>query len=228
MCGRFNISDSKEVTELITRLGADPDHLREAYNIAPTANIPVVIQTGAKRAVHGMRWWLTPSWAKEISTQYSMFNARCETINTSRAFKGPFRHHRGIVPASSFIEWRTENGRKQPYMIRAKAGALALGCIWDVWERAEAYIESCALITRESPPFFTSIHHRFPFIVPESAYDLWLDERSDIQSLLSLFEKYEEAWYEVAALDPKVNNARLTGQEAETPIGEMIEYTLGS
>ena len=126
MCGRFNVIDDPLLRALMASLGITAP-MPTAANIAPTETVEVVVQdTAGERMLHPMRWWLTPAWSDGPSTKYSMFNAKSETIATSRAFRGPFKRHRGIVSASSFIEWRSDAGQKQPWLIRSdKALAMA-------------------------------------------------------------------------------------------------------
>lgn len=62
---------------------------RNKYNIAPTDAVTVAAQEEGEKFVREMRWWLTPALAPEVSTEYSMFNAKSETIETSRAYTGP-------------------------------------------------------------------------------------------------------------------------------------------
>ncbi|MFM7273910.1 MAG: SOS response-associated peptidase family protein, partial [Gammaproteobacteria bacterium] len=80
MCGRFNLHDNPFLRQLLAELGVGPlpgDHL----NIAPTEAVPVVFEEEGERRLHVMRWWLVPSWAPAIATQYAMFNARAETLS---------------------------------------------------------------------------------------------------------------------------------------------------
>ena len=56
-----------------------------------------------------MRWWLTPYWSKEMSTRYSMFNAKAETLGDSTAFKEPLVRRRCVVPMAGFYEWAKQD-----------------------------------------------------------------------------------------------------------------------
>jgi len=153
MCGRFNVIDSPGLQQLLRDLGIDLS-LPQAVNVAPTENIALVRVGESGPAVDFARWWLTPSWAKEVSQEYSMFNARSEKLASSPAFRGPFRRHRGLVPMSSFIEWRTENGVKQPWLISNEEQALAVAALWDVWEGGETPLLSCTLVTTAAAEAF--------------------------------------------------------------------------
>jgi len=105
MCGRFNVETAPLTRWLLEVLGVGhpgPDN----HNAAPTELIPVLrAGVSGSYAVAPLRWWLTPHWAKEQTTRYSMFNARRETLATSPAFREPFRRHRCVVPVSGFYEW---------------------------------------------------------------------------------------------------------------------------
>ena len=103
MCGRFNVIDNPGLRQLLQDLGIDLQ-LPVAVNLAPTEQVPLVRELGLGKVVGPARWWLTPSWAKQVDQKYAMFNARCESLSTRNAYKKPFRSQRGIVPMSSFIE----------------------------------------------------------------------------------------------------------------------------
>ncbi len=220
MCGRYNIIDDPASRALLEILGI-PFRLVDRYNIAPTESVPVVIQdTNGERVIHEMRWWLTPSWAPEMSTRYSMFNARAETVNSSRAFKGPFRHHRGIMPASSFIEWQATARGKQPFLIKPESGRIAFAAIWDVWDRPEAYIESCSLITTAAVEGLEWLHKRMPLMLADDQIDLWLDHQAEIREVLPLLKPGLPEDLLAYPIASRVNNARHKDRELLEPLGE--------
>ena len=141
MCGRFNIADMSGLQGLLGDLAIDLPLPEPRYNVAPTEDI-LLLRDGRGDFA---RWWLVPSWAKEVSTKYSMFNARAESLAKSPAFRGPFRRQRGVVPMSSFIEWRVEDGQKQPWVITNEANTLTVAALWDVWEGGDTPLLSCTL-----------------------------------------------------------------------------------
>ena len=75
MCGRFNVIDNPGLQQLLQDLGIDLK-LPTGINLAPTEDIPLLRRTEGAATVDFAHWWLVPSWAKEISQKYSMFNAR--------------------------------------------------------------------------------------------------------------------------------------------------------
>ncbi|MFT5482293.1 MAG: putative SOS response-associated peptidase YedK [Halieaceae bacterium] len=220
MCGRFNVIDNPDLQQLLQELGIDLG-LATTTNIAPTETIAVVCRdAGSNAQLREMRWWLTPSWAPEISTKYSMFNAKSETLASSRAFKGSFQRRRGVVPVSSFIEWKTEAGVKQPYLIAATDGALPLAAIWDRWVMEDQELFSCALVTTAAAEGFRDVHHRMPVMLDGDGCKLWLDNAAELENLQSLFTPTLRHDLRVTPIDRRVNNARNKGSELLLPTGE--------
>ena len=139
MCGRFNVTSDPLSQLLMAWVGLahpGPDNL----NLAPTESVYVVrSNTEGTPELVSMRWWLTPFWAKELSTKYSMFNAKSETAAKSPAFKEPYQKRRCVVPISGFYEWCRENNQKVPYYIvpEEHEGMLLAG-LWDRWYNKDA------------------------------------------------------------------------------------------
>lgn len=180
MCGRLDLTPTPVLNDFLDRHRLP--HITPSTNVAPTETVPVIIQT-KHLELHPMRWWLTPSWAPEPTTTFSMFNARAETLTTSRAFKAPFQRRRCVIPVSGFYEWKQEADGKQPYRMTAGTSPLLLGGIWDIWERNGAHLESFAIITTGAVPGMEWLHNRQPLIVPESNLAEWLDPETPTASL---------------------------------------------
>lgn len=221
MCGRINIIDDDGIRGFLASLGLN-ENLATRYNIAPTENIPVVTNSSNGLAIHNMRWWLNPSWAGEISTRFSMFNARSETIESSKAFRGPFHTRRGVVPISSFIEWKSEEKGKQPYLISTENKFMALAAVWDVWQKDDYYLESCAILTTEAKATFSGIHSRMPVILSAMNISLWLDKTTKAEDLKKLFAPAQSPPLTACTISKIINNARNKDDRAVCPTGEML------
>jgi putative SOS response-associated peptidase YedK len=185
MCGRFNIIDDPFLQALLADMGIDL-RLPTTVNIAPTENVPVIRQSAGQRELAEMRWWLVPSWAPQVSSKFSMFNARSETISTSKAFARPYRSQRGIIPASSYIEWQTNNGVKTPWLIKPRDNAMAFAAVWDHWQQNGQVVESCAMLTTAASPAMAKIHHRMPVMLERKDIELWLDNSASAGDLTPL------------------------------------------
>lgn len=209
MCGRFNITDDPFLQALLKSLGIAIGPLpKPRYNIAPTERVPVVHELDGQRVLTQMRWWLVPSWSDGPSQKYAMFNARSETLTKSRAFRGPFKRSRAVLPASSFIEWQKTADGKQPYLIEQQDSALALAGLWDLWHRDDEQIYSCTIVTTQAPPEFAWLHDRMPVILDADSAALWLDHATDTRELTPLFERALARPLNVTPVDRAINNAR--------------------
>ena len=221
MCGRFNVIDNPELQRLLQQLGIDLG-LPSRANIAPTDRIAMVREVDGCRELVEVRWWLTPSWAGQVDQKYAMFNARCETIASSRAYAEPFKRRRGVVPVSSFIEWRSEGGARQPYLIAAQGEALALAAVWDCWQGEDERIESCSLVTTAAAPQFEQVHKRMPVMLGAEEQRRWLDCSGELAADDPLFEPRLKQALSVQAISRQVNNARNKGLELLQPEGEAL------
>ena len=224
MCGRFNVIDSPGLQQLLRDLGIDIK-LPVRTNIAPTESVGLVRRTEDGACLDAARWWLTPSWAPAVDQKYSMFNARAETLASSRAFRTPFRRHRGIVPMSSFIEWRVEEGVKQPWLITTEQQAFAAAALWDVWEGDGARLLSCTLVTTAAADVFAPWHARMPVLLEQQEIARWLDNEHQVPADDPLFRSELKTSWRLQRLSRSVSNARNKDPSAMEGLGEVVELS---
>ncbi len=226
MCGRFNVVDNPGLRQLLQDLGIDQP-LPERINIAPTEAISLARDTGAGMTLDRARWWLTPAWAPQVDQKYAMFNARSETLASSRAFRHPFSCQRGVVPMSSFIEWRPEGGVRQPWLITGEQRALAVAALWDVWERGPEPLLSCALVTTAAPAEFAPWHARMPLLLTVEECRRWLDNGRPVAADDPLFRQRLKIPLRLEPLDRAVSNARNKRPELLQGVGEAVQLRPG-
>ncbi len=130
-----------------------------------------------------------------------MFNARCESLENSRAYHGCFRHKRCLIPALSFVEWQHRGLEKTPYLFSAIDKSMVFAGLWDYWTNGIEHILSCAIITTVSAPEFESYHSRMPVMLTTDNAELWLDEKQEPDMLYSLFECKLPYPIQVVAID---------------------------
>ena len=178
MCGRF--TQERPASELAEIFGAEPlvDDPGARYNVAPTDEALVVVQREERRAVTAYRWGLIPHWATEAKVGSRMFNARAETLTTSPAFRDAFRRQRCLVPVDSFYEWKREGTVRQPYRVRPRRPSAAgprrtVGRLARPRDRDRAADVHDHHVAPERGP--ADLHDRMPVVVPETAWDRWLD-----------------------------------------------------
>jgi putative SOS response-associated peptidase YedK len=203
MCGRFVFTDPSKIKKLMPE--ADTDQLRiefaPNYNIAPSQNIPAVLNDGSNR-VRLIRWGLVPSWAKDISIEYRMINARAETLTEKTSFRKLIKERRCLIFAEGFYEWKKLGKTKQPYFIHMKdSEAFAFAGLWDIWEKDGNALVSGTIITTVANSLVADIHERMPVILPVDSYDLWLGhDRRDVMNFLKPYPIEEMEAYPVSSL----------------------------
>lgn len=212
MCGRFSITTPPEAMRGLFGYLDEPD-FPPRYNIAPSQPVPLVIREqdgegGSRRRFLLVRWGLVPSWAKEMP-QSLLINARAETIAEKPSFRGAFRHHRALMPADGFYEWKAVSGKgpKQPFFIRRKDGRpFAMAAIWDIWmPSGGSELDSCAIVTTEANETLKPVHHRMPVILDEKDWDLWLDPAASEKELLALLRPAPDDLMEAIPVSTRIN-----------------------
>src|SRR5699024_10442018 len=113
------------------------EQLRPNYNVAPTTDIPVVVEHYQQpqdttslweRNLYLARWGLVPFWAKDLAFGQQAFNARSETVVTKPTFRAAVRSRRAAIPVDGYYEWLAPQRKgqpKQPYYIRPKTAHLS-------------------------------------------------------------------------------------------------------
>ena len=221
MCGRFNVIDNPGLQQLLRDLGVDLK-LPPGINVAPTEAVFLVRNQQGQASAEAARWWLTPSWASQVDQKYAMFNARSETLASSRAFSQPFKRQRGIVPMSSFIEWRSEEGAKQPYLISNADRALAVAALWDVWSGGDEPLLTCTLVTTAAPTGIEPGHRRLPVTLAPEECARWLDNEHPVDADDPLFRSRLKFDLVISPLSRAISNARNKEPAAMRPVGEAV------
>ncbi|MDZ4382147.1 MAG: SOS response-associated peptidase [Parvibaculum sp.] len=218
MCGRFSITSPPEAMRALFGYLDEPD-FPPRYNIAPSQPVPLVIREQGKRRFLLVRWGLVPSWAKEMP-QSLLINARAETIAGKPSFRGAFRHHRALMPADGFYEWKAAGkGAKQPFFIRRKdRKPFAMAAVWDIWmPSGGSELDTCAIVTTEANETLKPVHHRMPVILDEKDWDLWLDPAATQKELLALLRPAPDDLLEAVPVSTRINSAANDGPALQEP-----------
>ncbi|PZH19542.1 hypothetical protein C1I97_02585 [Streptomyces sp. NTH33] len=181
MCGRYAVSRGPEelagIFEAEVREPAET--LVPDYNVAPTKEVPVVLDRPLKdaddkrpvRQLRKLKWGLVPSWAKSPEGAARMINARAETVHEKPSYRRAFAARRCIVPADGYYEWVTgtqerelevqgkrKRPRKQPYFVTPADGSVfAMAGLYEFWrdrtlpdDHPRAWWATCSVITTEA------------------------------------------------------------------------------
>ena len=228
MCGRFVSASPPDEIAAYFDAEAPEALLEPSYNVAPTKDVYAVLADGGVRHVDAFHWGLIPLWAKDAKIGARMINARADTLAQKSAFKSAFRKRRCLIPADGFYEWQkrgTEAGGpgkakapKQPFFISRPDGEpYAFAGLWEVWRgpnRDQEPLRSCTIITTDPNDVMAEIHDRMPVILPESAWDTWLDRDIDDLDLLGkLLVPADPALTVARRISTEVNNVRNDGPQ---------------
>ena len=177
MCGRNTLtSNIKSITEDFSIDTWEFDNLKAQYNISPSSFTPVLIHKNEKRVVKKMRWGLIPQWASEKSIGSQMINARSETISEKPSFQNLIQQNRCVIFSNGYFEWKTINGKKQPYYITNKRKLFSFAGLWSRWKSInENVIYSYTIITTKSQKNLSKIYHRMPVILNNNDVDKWIN-----------------------------------------------------
>ncbi len=210
MCGRFTLRATPAQLVEFFKLLREPDW-SPRYNIAPTQPVAVIRQTTQGRELSRMNWGLIPAWSRDPKLGGRLINARAETVASKPSFRDAFRRRRCLIPADGFYEWKDAGGKtKQPYYISLPDGRpFAFAGLWEHWERPEAAIDSCTIITTVANDLLRPLHERMPVILHPNDYDRWLDpQQTDTSSLETLLTPYEDDAMKFQAVSTLVNSPR--------------------
>jgi putative SOS response-associated peptidase YedK len=211
MCGRYTLrSPAAAIAEAF---GVPvPPSLHERFNIAPSQRVLAIrVKPGTQeRELVALHWGLVPFWADEPGIGARMTNARSETAATKPAFRASFRGRRCLIVADGFYEWRSIDGRKQPYSIRLTSGApFGMAGLWDRWEKQGETVDSCTILTCEANEPMRVIHDRMPVVIPPESFATWLDPAEHrLDTLSRLLRPFHPDEMTVNPVSTLVNNVK--------------------
>lgn len=227
MPGRLAIFDDSCFKNDITKtLGSFKDEvgfLTPKYNIAPTIDIPVLLNNRTYTLAH---FGLIPSWAKDKKS--ININARCETIYEKNSFREAFKNRRCLILINGYYEWKKENKESFPYFLKPfESSYFALAGVYENWfdKSTNKFLLGVALITTKPNSFVEKLHDRMPVILEKKDWKLWLD--GSIKEANTVFKPISEnvlSYYEVSSYVNSVANDSikcLDEKKDEVKIGQL-------
>lgn len=171
MCGSFSLTSSLERLQPRLR-GSLPPGLSSHYSGRPQVlpGEPVLLcrQDQGRIETALALWGLLPAWARDPATARRPILARSETVGAKASFRGPWRHHRALVPADAFFEKGRRFGRRdgQPFW---------LGGLWERWLGSDgSEFDSCCLLTTAANALVAPVHPRMPVVIADHQAEAWL------------------------------------------------------
>ena len=232
MCGRFILKGSwAEIYDMFNLI--QPEDVKRnvpaRYNIAPTQDVLYVTEREGERHLAEGRWWLVPHWAKELQSQYPMFNARSEEAHNKPTFRDAYKTGRCLVPADGYYEWTTNKAdkKKDPHLVHlpgfepfAFAGLCAYNGALDV--------HSCTILTAPAVEEIKHIHNRMPVILKPGAFGDWLDARTSVEDARALLMQHRDCELISYRVDREVGNSKASGAQLIEPLEETGPEQIGT
>ncbi|MCG6901817.1 MAG: SOS response-associated peptidase [Rhodobacter sp.] len=218
MCGRFAITLPPDaMAQLFAAAPANDLPRVPNFNVCPTNNVHVVLAGETGRRLVAMRWGFLPHWYKAPNDGPLLINARAETIAEKPAFRAAARERRCLIPASGFYEWTKDaDGARLPWYIhRADASPIAFAGVWQLWDKGDTPLTTCAIVTTPARGPVTAIHHRMPMTVRPENWPLWLGEAGMGAAALMAAPPTDFVFHRV---DRAVNSNRASGPDLIEPI----------
>jgi putative SOS response-associated peptidase YedK len=235
MCGRYTLKTPPDqwgqlllpMIQSASKPGMPLAEWRPRYNIAPTQNVLAVSRESDPETTAGgllldyFRWGLIPSWAKELSIGNRMINARSETVDEKRSFKGPLAKRRCLVLADGYYEWqKLDDGSKQPFWISAAEGTvMTFAGLWESNRQvSDAVVQTCTILTTAANQQLLTIHDRMPVVMDGQAAQEWMSVNCSAEQAKSLLGQAEDGYFKVTKVSTLVNNPRNELPECLDPV----------
>jgi putative SOS response-associated peptidase YedK len=206
MCGRYLIITNPEAIRQFFQYPEQPN-FPARYNVSPTQPIPIVRLTEGRRQFALVRWGLIPAWVKDPRAFSLLINGRGESVNDKPAFRNAMKRRRCLIAADGFYEWKDHGGRKRPYVVQLRGGGpIAFAGLWESWIGPNGEeMETAAIITTGANSDVSHVHHRMPVIIPQEAFDLWLDPNVDTATATALIAPPPAGLLEAYEISTAVN-----------------------
>jgi putative SOS response-associated peptidase YedK len=210
--------------KLLFNLQRDIPLLTPRFNIAPSQEVPVIVQNEGLNELKPMKWGLVPSWAPDPSIGNCVINARAETLTEKPSFKRLVQQRRCLIPADGFYEWRREGNREVPVWIHLKnKKPFAFAGLWDCWRDAEGQtLYTFTIITTLPNALLRPLHNRMPVMFDKLSAKQWLDPvfgPSDA-TLAAILAPYPSALMAVHDVSPVVNKPEYDQAECIVPASD--------
>ena len=169
MCGRFQIQKNNRSRQLLSRLDVDEVDILFSRDKAPGSRISIIHRDKDRNVVTPAIWWLLidPVTGKP-NYKYASFNSRSDKLNMPRSIAyEPFRESRCIIPATAFIEGKSD--RKTYHKIELEGQGIAFGGLHreTIHKETGEIIHSASIITLPPVPEWEAIHPKsMPLMLP--------------------------------------------------------------
>lgn len=224
VCGRYAIAPTRAdawapVGEVLgPRIESSLAALQARFNVAPTQQVPIVIQGRQTRELRAVlaRWGFIPAWWSRDKPPVSTINARSEEAEGKPMWRDAWRSSRCLIPATHWYEWQEAAGGNIPHA-HCLAGDYGFMFAGLCSQRAGPGAEpawTCAILTRDASPSLAALHDRMPAILHPGQWLLWLDPQiTDATLVRDILRKHTVEEARSWRVSRAVNAARNEGPD---------------
>ncbi len=222
MCGRFAIAPTREdawasVGDILgAHIESELTALKTRYNIAPTMQVPIILQDAVTREIHAInaRWGFIPHWWSKDKLPTMTINARSEEMSSKPMWRQALKHSRCLIPATHWYEWGEMTPENSPHALTRPDGkGFMFAGLWSKWtppHEGAQQIVSCAILTRAASESAAKVHDRMPVILRPEAWTRWLDpeikDSEVVKEILAVSSALEVRSWKVSKLVNKAAN----------------------
>lgn len=157
MCGRYTLFTDQENREIMEIIGRVQDQIKTG-EIYPTNPAPVILADG----VHAFNWGFPHFRGSGV-----IINARAETAEEKRMFKGSLSDRRCVIPSTGFYEWKD----KQKYHFTLPGSSvLYMAGIYNEFADEPRFV----ILTTAANESVKDIHDRMPLVLEKNMLDDWI------------------------------------------------------
>ena len=225
MCGRFVIQATwAEYRDYLTGFVPESAVGRNdpaRYNVAPTQDVPFIVNSENGAEVKDGRWAYVPPLDKKLP-KWPMINAKSESVTPGNKWPwfGALGRSRCLIPASGYYEWtKADDKGKDPWAIHLPD--------WEPWAFAGLWaynetlnITSCTIITAATPDGIeiSDLHNRIPVILKPDQYETWMDPDTDLEGAAEALNHHRAAELTAYRVSRTVNKNTAKGPELIEPV----------
>ncbi|GBF50871.1 hypothetical protein LPTSP4_23980 [Leptospira ryugenii] len=152
----------------------------------PSGKAPILLRSKPGYEVKEAIWGIKPDWSPKV-----IFNTRVEKLFSSNVWRDHIKTQRCIVPASYFLEWKSEKGTKIRYRIQNSDKSNF--CFAGIYGKTDSDDQSIwfTILTQEGNSLMKEVHNtggnqgRQPVQIEEKDLEAWLDPNIKEETMIT-------------------------------------------
>lgn len=222
MISRYALYDIADISKRFNITQGLPKGIKPHYNINPTNEAPVIINTQDALVVQNMKWGLVAKGAKDTNSvfRYKTYNIPSENILSRHSWQQAVRDRRCLVPANGFYQLNG-SGKKRAYYTQPKSKSLiAFAGVYSSWEDPDGITHGIySIITTEaSGDNALDFNNRIPIVIKTEDEVRWLDPSiKDANSIYDMLRPQSDEYFMRYEVSPAIHSPKSDGHQLIEP-----------